>query len=88
MDPVVTDNDLVQRKVEQAVLEIDKILRTNEIHIELLGIDPAGVVRVLVSGDCPTCGNSMMTLERGIERMIREQVPEVKQVVISRPLAS
>lgn len=84
----MTDNDLVQQKLERAVLEIDRILRSNETHIELLGYDRTGVVRVLISGDCPTCGNSMMTLERGIERMIREQVPEVKQVVISRPPAS
>ncbi len=84
----MTENDPVQRKVEQAVLEVDRILRTSQTHIEFLEMDPGGIVRVLVSGDCPTCGNSMMTLERGIERMIREQVPEVKQVVISRPPAS
>ena len=82
------EKSLTRKRIEQAVLEINAILRTGGTKIELLNSDQESVVQVLVSGDCPTCGNSMMTLERGIERMIKEQVPEVQQVVISRPPAS
>ncbi len=49
--------------------------------IELVDIDVDGVVRVRLLGACVGCPSSAMTLTMGIERALREQIPEVKRVV-------
>ncbi len=51
--------------------------------IELVDIDADGVVRVRLLGACVGCPSSAMTLSLGIERTLREQIPEVKRVVCS-----
>jgi Fe-S cluster biogenesis protein NfuA len=40
-----------------------------------------GVVSVRLTGACGGCPMATMTLKNGIERVIREEVPEVKEVV-------
>jgi len=47
--------------------------------IELVGIVD-GVVQIRLAGSCVGCMYSMMTLQSGVERMLKEQVPEVKAV--------
>jgi Fe-S cluster biogenesis protein NfuA len=47
--------------------------------IELVGIAD-GVVQIRLAGSCVGCMYSMMTLQSGVERMLKEQVPEVKAV--------
>ncbi len=39
-----------------------------------------GVVQIRLAGSCVGCMYSMMTLQAGVERMLREQVPEIKAV--------
>ena len=70
------------RKVQQAVLEIGAILETDGVQVELLKVTDEGEAQLKLTGTCPTCDNSMMTLKKGIERMIQEQAPGVKQVSI------
>ena len=48
--------------------------------IELVGVDPDGVVRVRLHGACVGCPSSAMTLTMGIERNLKDQVPEVTRV--------
>ena len=40
-----------------------------------------GVVKVRLTGACGSCPMATMTLRHGIERVLKEQVPEVKEVV-------
>lgn len=49
--------------------------------IELVGVDADGVVRVRLHGACVGCPSSAMTLTMGIERNLKDQVPEVTRVV-------
>jgi Fe-S cluster biogenesis protein NfuA len=49
--------------------------------IELVDVDDAGVVQVRFHGACHGCPSSMLTLQHGIERNLRERVPEVSRVV-------
>ena len=49
--------------------------------IELVDVDEAGVVQVRFHGACHGCPSSTMTLQHGIERNLRERVPEVTRVV-------
>jgi len=51
--------------------------------IELLNVDRDGVVSVRLHGACIGCPSSTMTLTLGIERNLKDQVPEVTRVVCS-----
>ena len=49
--------------------------------IELVEVSPAGVVSIRFHGACHGCPSSTMTLHHGIERSVRERVPEITQVI-------
>src|SRR5688500_14513284 len=49
--------------------------------IELVDVTPEGVVQIRFHGACHGCPRSTMTLQMGIERNLREKIPEVTQVV-------
>ncbi len=49
--------------------------------IELVEVDEDGVVRVRLHGACIGCPSATMTLTMGIERTLRDQIPEVTRVV-------
>ncbi len=49
--------------------------------IELVDVTGDGVVHIRFHGACHGCPSSTMTLQMGIERNLREKVPEVRQVV-------
>jgi Fe/S biogenesis protein NfuA len=40
-----------------------------------------GVVYLRMGGGCQGCGMALMTLKQGIERMLREEIPEIRQIV-------
>lgn len=49
--------------------------------IELVGVDDKGVVQVRLHGACVGCPSSQITLKLGVERNLKEKVPEVTEVV-------
>jgi len=48
--------------------------------VEYLGMDGDGIVQIRLHGACVGCPSSAVTLQMGIERNLREHVPEVKGV--------
>ena len=68
-------------KVEAALNKIRPQLQMEGGDVELVGIDPDGVVKVRLKGACGGCPMSQMTLKMGIERILKKEVPEVKEVV-------
>lgn len=66
-------------KVIAAIEKIRPYLRQDGGDVELVDIVD-GVVKVRLKGACGGCPMSQITLSQGIERMIREEVPEVKRV--------
>lgn len=71
----------MREKVEEVFKDIRAILRADGSDIELVDVSQDGVVQVHFVGVCGTCGGSMNTLKRGVERMLMEQIPEVREVV-------
>ncbi len=49
--------------------------------IEFVDVDESGLVQVRLHGACVGCPSSAMTLTMGIERNLKDQVPEVTRVV-------
>lgn len=70
----------MREKVEAALAQIRPSLQADGGDVELVDVDE-GVVKLRLQGACAGCPMSAMTLQNGIERILKEQVPEVKQVI-------
>ena len=69
-------------QIEKALDLIRPALRNDGGDVELVDVaETAGQVKVKLTGACSSCPMSQMTLRMGVERVLREQVPEVKEVV-------
>ena len=67
-------------KVEAALSKIRPALQADGGDVELVGVSE-GVVRLRLKGACAGCPMSTMTLKMGIERLLKKEVPEIKEVV-------
>ena len=70
----------MKEKVEAALAKIRPALQADGGDVELVGVED-GVVKVSLKGACAGCPMSTMTLKSGIERILKEEIPEVKEVV-------
>ncbi len=68
-------------KIKQVIDEIRPILQADGGNIEVVSVSTDGVVRVKLLGACVHCTSSMMTLKQGVEKILKEQIPQVKEVV-------
>jgi len=68
-------------KVQKVIDELRPSLQADGGDVLLVDVDEDGVVKVKLTGACGGCPMSQMTLKMGIERRLKERVPEVKQVV-------
>ena len=71
----------IHQKVQDVINLIRPAVQADGGDIELVDVTPAGVVQIRFHGACHGCPSSTMTLQMGIERNIREAVPEVSSVV-------
>ncbi len=65
----------------QVLDSVRGMLQADGGDVELIDVTDDGVVKVQLTGACHGCPMSQMTLQMGIERMMRQQVPEVKRVI-------
>jgi Fe-S cluster biogenesis protein NfuA len=70
----------MREKVEEALGRIRPALQADGGDVELIDVKE-GVVSVRLVGACGGCPMSTMTLRNGIERILKQNVPEVKEVV-------
>lgn len=71
----------MKERVEAAIEKVRPALQADGGNVELVEVTQEGVVKVRLTGACGGCPMSQMTLKMGIERVIRQEVPEVKEVV-------
>ena len=67
-------------KVEAALNKIRPALVADGGNVELVDIND-GTVKVKLTGACAGCPMSTMTLKMGIERVLKQDIPEIKEVV-------
>ena len=70
----------IQERVKDAIEAIRGGLQSHGGDVELVGIDEDNTVRVRLQGACQGCPGATMTMKAGIERILKERVPEVKSV--------
>lgn len=77
---VIQGGNRVQEKVEKALIKVRSFLQADGGDVELIEVSDEGVVKVKLTGACSGCPMASMTLKTGIERILKEEVPEVKRV--------
>mgnify|MGYP001032155925 CR=1 FL=1 len=70
----------MQERVQQVIDEIRPYLQADGGDIELVAVED-GTVKVRLQGACAGCPGAQMTLRMGVERKLKEVIPEVKEVV-------
>ena len=80
-DEVKANADMNDR-VKEIIDRIRPVLQADGGDVELVSIDEAtGVVSVRLQGACKGCPGAAIPLRMGIERHLKEKVPEVTEVV-------
>ena len=70
----------MKEKVEKVLEKIRPSLMADGGNVELVEVN-ADVVKVKLTGACGSCPMSQMTLKMGIERLLKKEIPEIKEVV-------
>jgi Fe-S cluster biogenesis protein NfuA len=70
----------MKERVEAAIGKIRPLLQRDGGDIELVDVTD-GMVKVRLKGACGSCPMSAMTLKMGVEKTIKQEIPEIKEVV-------
>lgn len=70
----------MKEKVEAALAKIRPMLQRDGGDIQLIDVTD-GIVKVKLQGACGSCPMSAMTLKMGVEKQLKQEVPEVKEVI-------
>jgi len=68
-------------KIQEVLDQVRPGLKADGGDVELVDVTADGVVKVRLVGACSGCAMSQMTLKMGIERILKEKVAGVKEVV-------
>jgi Fe-S cluster biogenesis protein NfuA len=70
-----------KEKVEEALKQVRPALQRDGGDIELVSVEENGTIKVRLKGACGACPMSTMTLKMGVEKYLKQHLPEVKEVV-------
>jgi Fe-S cluster biogenesis protein NfuA len=70
----------MQDKVAEVLAKVRPVLVRDGGDVELVEVSD-GIVKVKLVGACAGCPMSKLTLKNGIERILKQEIPEVKEVV-------
>lgn len=71
----------MREKVEKALEKIRPMLMADGGNVDLVDVSDDGVVKLKLTGTCGCCPMSQMTLKMGIERILKQEVPEIKEII-------
>lgn len=70
----------VSERVQRILNLIRPAVQSDGGDVELVEVTPDGVVRIRLHGACVGCPSSSITLQMGIERNLRDHIPEIRRV--------
>ena len=76
-----TTEQTFEDKVKNILEAIRPNLQAHGGDVELVETDDDNNVKLRLQGACSGCPGAQMTLKMGIERLLKEQIPEVKEVI-------
>lgn len=68
-------------KVKEVIEIIRPMLQGHGGDIDFVSVEPDNTVKVKLKGACSGCPGAQMTLKQGVEKIMKEKLPEVKEVV-------
>ena len=71
---------MLRDKIEDALAKVRPALQADGGDVQLIDVDDEGVVTVKLTGACGGCPMSQMTLKMGIEKALKQSIPEVNRV--------
>jgi Fe-S cluster biogenesis protein NfuA len=71
----------MKEKVEEILGMVRPMLQRDGGDVELVSVDEDGTVQVKLKGACDGCAMASMTLKMGIEKILKQEIPGVKEVV-------
>ena len=71
----------MRERIEKALDQVRQMLLADGGNVDLVDVSDDGVVKVKLTGACSGCPMSSMTLKMGIEKFLKKEVPEVKEVI-------
>ena len=75
-------NNALIDKVTEVISQVRPLLQADGGNIELVGVAAdSGVVQVRLQGACKGCPGAAMTLKMGVERLLKDKVPGITEVV-------
>jgi Fe-S cluster biogenesis protein NfuA len=74
--------DSMREEVEKALEDVRPHLQADGGDVELVDVTEDGIVKVRFKGACVGCPMRQFTLQTGIGRVIKQRVPEVKEIVL------
>lgn len=79
-NPAPIDHDALLERVAKVINLIRPAVQADGGDVELVGLTPEQVVQIRLHGACIGCPSATVTLQMGIERNLREHVPQVRGV--------
>jgi len=70
----------MKEKIEAILAQVRPALQSDGGDVELVDVNE-GVVSLKLKGACSGCPMATMTLQHGIERVLKERIPEIKEVI-------
>ncbi|MEJ2025114.1 MAG: NifU family protein [Deltaproteobacteria bacterium] len=70
----------MREKVQDALEKVRPSLQADGGDVQLVEVEDSGLVKVRLMGACGGCPMSQMTLKMGIEKILKQNVPEVTSV--------
>ena len=70
-----------KEKIKQVIDKLRPQLQADGGDIELVSIEDDGTVKVRLLGHCAGCMHAQQTLTFGVERTLKQFIPEIKAVV-------
>ena len=71
----------MEKKAIEALGKIRPMLQRDGGDVKLISVSEDGIVKVELQGACAGCPGAKMTLKAVIEKMLKEEIPEVKEVI-------
>lgn len=71
---------MLRERVEEALNKVRPSLQADGGDVQLVDVGEDGVVKLRLQGACAGCPMSQMTLKMGIEKILKQNVPEVNRV--------
>jgi len=71
----------VREQIEAILREFRPMIQSDGGDIELVEVTEEGTVKVRWIGICGTCSETGPALDKGLERLLKEQIPGVQRVI-------